>query len=192
MKAETSPTVVIVPGLRDHVPEHWQTILAAQLPGAVSVAPLGRDDLRCAARAASIEQATAAIPREIILVAHSGGVISVAHWAKSTRRRIRGALLVVPPDFDQPLPLGYPTTRELEQGGWLPVPRERFLFSSIVAASRNDPLCKYERAVELAQGWGSRVVDLGDVGHLNPASGFGPWPRAVELIDQLTTMTLRV
>jgi predicted alpha/beta hydrolase family esterase len=27
-------TVLIVPGLRDHVPEHWQTLLASQLPRA--------------------------------------------------------------------------------------------------------------------------------------------------------------
>ena len=37
----------------------------------------------------------------------------------------------------------------------------------------------------LAAAWGSRVHDLGAVGHLNPASGFGEWPGAVALIDQL-------
>jgi predicted alpha/beta hydrolase family esterase len=25
-------TVLIVPGLRDHVPQHWQTLLASRLP----------------------------------------------------------------------------------------------------------------------------------------------------------------
>jgi predicted alpha/beta hydrolase family esterase len=54
-----------------------------------------------------------------------------------------------------------------------------------VAASRNDPLAAYERVIELADAWGSRVVDLGEVGHLNPASGFGDWPRALSLIDEL-------
>ncbi|MFX5801282.1 alpha/beta hydrolase, partial [Acinetobacter baumannii] len=33
--------------------------------------------------------------------------------------------------------------------------------------------------------WGSRLVDLGDVGHLNPAAGFGPWLQAQALIDAL-------
>ena len=33
-------TVVIVPGLRDHVAEHWQTLLARQLPRVRTVAPL--------------------------------------------------------------------------------------------------------------------------------------------------------
>jgi predicted alpha/beta hydrolase family esterase len=59
-------------------------------------------------------------------------------------------------------------------------------FPSIVAASRNDPLARYERVESLAQGWRSRLVDLGSVGHLNPASGFGEWPRAHELIGELS------
>jgi uncharacterized protein len=39
--------------------------------------------------------------------------------------------------------------------------------------------------VELARCWGSRLVELGEVGHLNPASGYGEWPRAEELIREL-------
>jgi predicted alpha/beta hydrolase family esterase len=54
-----------------------------------------------------------------------------------------------------------------------------------VAASRNDPLADYRRVVALAALWQSWLVDLGPVGHLNPASGFGPWPRALSLIDEL-------
>ena len=181
----SAATILIVPGLRDHVPEHWQTLLATTLQNIHSVAPLGREDLQCATRLAAIEQATATIAGEIILVAHSGGVISVAHWAASTQRPIRGALLAVPPDFERPMPSGYPTIAELELGRWLPVPRGSLPFPSIVAASRNDPLCGYERAINLARGWRSRVVDLGKVGHLNPASGFEPWPRAAELIAEL-------
>lgn len=31
MSRTTEPVVVIVPGLRDHVEEHWQTLLATRL-----------------------------------------------------------------------------------------------------------------------------------------------------------------
>jgi predicted alpha/beta hydrolase family esterase len=54
-----------------------------------------------------------------------------------------------------------------------------------VAASTNDPLAEFERVVELARAWGSRLVGLGEVGHLNPAAGFGPWPRAMDLLHEL-------
>jgi uncharacterized protein len=181
-----APTIVIVPGLRDHVPEHWQTLLAAGLPNAHVVPPQGREDLRCARRLQAIAQTIATIAGEIILVAHSGGVVSLAHWARTARRPIRGALLAAPPDFDTPMPRGYPTIAQLERGGWLPVPRGRLPFPSIAALSRNDPLCPFDRAAQLAQGWGSRIVDLGNVGHLNPASGFGPWPKAQDLIAELS------
>ncbi len=43
-------TILFVPGLRDHVADHWQTLLAAELPGSRTVAPLEHDKLSCAAR----------------------------------------------------------------------------------------------------------------------------------------------
>lgn len=179
-------TILIVPGLRDAVAEHWQTLLERRLPDVCSVPPMGRSDLSCAARVEAIEHAVQAIEGPIVIVAHSGGCIMVAHWARLTHRAIQGALLATPPDFEQAMPAGYPTLGTLEAGGWLPVPRERLPFPSIVAASRNDPLGRFERVADLARAWGSRLVDLGQVGHLNPASGFGEWPRAVELIGELS------
>jgi len=178
-------TVLIVPGLRDHVPEHWQTLLASRLPRVRTVTPMGRDDLDCLARVEAIEEASARIDGPIVIVAHSGGVISVVHWARLTRRAVRGALLATPADFDQPLPVGYPSMGALEGGGWLPVPRNALPFRSIVAASRNDPLARYERVAAFARSWGSKLVDLGEVGHLNPASGFGDWRGADRLLAEL-------
>jgi predicted alpha/beta hydrolase family esterase len=182
-------TVLIVPGLRDHVAQHWQTLLEAQLRAAgrpvVAVPPMGREDLDCAARVAAIERSACGVDGPIVIVAHSGGCVMLAHWAQRTKRRVRGALLAVPPDFEQAMPEGYPTLDALRAGGWLPVPRRRLPFASIVAASRNDPLADYDRVADLARAWGSELVDLGEVGHLNPASGFGAWPRALAFIDEL-------
>jgi predicted alpha/beta hydrolase family esterase len=38
---------------------------------------------------------------------------------------------------------------------------------------------------QLAQCWGAELIDAGEVGHLNPAAGFGPWADALPLIDGL-------
>ncbi len=185
MKFDSDITFLLVPGLRDHVPDHWQTLLQAQLPNARSVPPLEHDKLSCAARVAALDAALADIDGPVVLVAHSAGVMITVHWAAQNRRPIRAALLATPPDFDQPLPPGYPDCATLEANGWLPAPRFALPFPSLVAASRNDPLAAYERIRGMAYAWGSRLVDLGEVGHLNPAAGYGPWPRAAELLAQL-------
>lgn len=184
----TDATVLIVPGLRDHVAGHWQTLLGARLPRARTVPPMGRRDLDCGMRLAAIEREAGAIRGPVVLVAHSGGAVMVAHWARRTRRRIEGALLATPPDFERPMPAGYPEMDALAAHGWLPVPRDPLPFPSIVAASRNDPLGRFDRVAALARAWGSRLVDLGDVGHLNPASGYGDWRGADALIAELVTV----
>jgi predicted alpha/beta hydrolase family esterase len=185
----STPTVLIVPGLRDHVADHWQTLLQAELERrGTPVACVPRrqyDKLSCDLWVEAIDRAVAAIVGPVVLVAHSGGVMMVAHWSARHRRPIHGALLATPADLERPLPPGYPTMDELERNGWLPVPRHRLPFRSIVAASGNDPLADRARVAELAAAWGSELVDLGDVGHLNPAAGFGPWPPALELVDAL-------
>ncbi len=180
--SDPAATVLFVPGLRDEVADHWQTLLAARLPRSRTVPPLGRANLDCAARVEALEREATAIEGPLVLVAHSGGCITVAHWAARTRRAVRGAFLATPPDFDQPLPEGYPTPAALAAAGWLPVPRARLPFPSRVGASRNDPLARFERVAQLAQAWGSELADLGPVGHLNPASGHGDWPQALTWI----------
>lgn len=182
MMAGREATVLIVPGLRDAAPQHWQTLLASRLRRVRTVAPMGRSDLSCQRRVEAIE---ARIDGAIILVAHSGGVVATLHWARLTQRGLGGALLATPADFDRPMPERYPSMEALDAGGWLPVPRHALPFRSIVAASRNDPLARYERAAGFARCWGSRLVDLDEVGHLNPASGYGDWPAAGDLIAEL-------
>ncbi|PIT77105.1 alpha/beta hydrolase [Limnohabitans sp. G3-2] len=182
-------TVLFVPGLRDPVAQHWQTLLAAEWPDAHTVPPMGREDLDCARRVNAIEAAVSAIQGPVILVAHSGGCIMVSHWAQSTAQasRIQGALMATPPDFEAPMPEGYPTVEALRMGGWLPVPRHPLPFKSLVALSENDPLGGWHAVQKLAHDWQAETVNLGRVGHLNPASGYGPWPQAKDLLTRFSS-----
>ncbi|WP_433566580.1 RBBP9/YdeN family alpha/beta hydrolase [Nocardia sp. CA-151230] len=176
------PTVVFVPGLRDHVADHWQTRLAAQIPGSRTVPPLGRGDLDCAARIEALDRVVAEVDGPVALVAHSAGVVITGHWAQRYRRRVHAALLATPPDLESPLPDGHPGTEQLRANGWIPIPRNRLDFPSIVAASTDDPLARYERVAQFADDWGSHLVNLGPVGHLNPAAGYGEWPAGADLV----------
>src|SRR5579871_3997456 len=108
MHAVTHPTILLVPGLRDHVAEHWQTLLEATLPNTRSVPPLEHDKLSRAARVAALDEALAGIDGPVILVAHSAGVMITVHWAQTHQRPIHGALLATPADLETPLPAGYP------------------------------------------------------------------------------------
>jgi len=180
-----SPTILFVPGLRDHVPDHWQTLLQDQLAEAACVPRLGKENLSCDAWVNALDASIAAIRGPVVLVAHSAGVIMVAHWAMRHTGPVQAALLAAPPDFESPLPEGYPSMATLAKNGWIPTPRERLPFDSIVAASTNDPLGSLDRVARLASSWGSHLVNAGAVGHLNPASGHGEWPFALDLLAQL-------
>jgi predicted alpha/beta hydrolase family esterase len=187
--ASAIATVLIVPGLRDAVPGHWQTLLHAKLESTGrpvrTVLPMGRDNIDLKARIDALEQEAQAIDGPLVIVAHSAGCITVAHWARTTRRQVLGALLATPPDLDRPMPDGYPSFHAMRAEGWSPMPGERLPFPSILAASTTDPLASCPRLIAMAACWGCRLIDLGDVGHLNPASGHGPWPRAEALIAEL-------
>lgn len=178
-------TVLFVPGLRDHVEDHWQTHAARAIPGSVTVEPLTRDRLSRAARVAALDAALNSIEGDVVMAAHSAGCLMVAHWSEKPTRAVRGAVLATPADVENPLPAGYPTSEELEAGGWCPIPRPILPFPTIVVASRNDPLASFGRVEGLAQDWGAMFHDGGAVGHLNPPAGFGPWPEGLELIAKL-------
>ena len=159
MMLRESHTTVIVPGLRKHVDDHWQTRLAAKLSGAVVVPSFDRDKRDLAGRVADLHQVILDAGAPVTIVAHSAGVLTTVHWARKHDLPVRGALLATPPDLARPLPAEYPSLRELKESGWLPIPRTRLWFPSI-----------------------------GPVGHLNPASGYGEWPGAEALLDVLGGM----
>jgi predicted alpha/beta hydrolase family esterase len=178
-------TTLFVPGLRGHVAEHWQTLMAAQIPGSVTVEPLAENGLSRAARVARLDETLRAIDGEVVIVAHSAGVLMTAFWDRAPTRQIRSALLVAPADVECPLPEGYPSFDDLAANGWLPIPRDRLSFPATVVASRNDPLAGFEKVASLAEAWGANLHDAGEVGHLNPAGGYGPWPEGLVLWNQV-------
>lgn len=189
MSALDGVTFLFVPGLRDHVAEHWQTLLADEIPGSVTVEPLTEDRLSRAARVSALDEALNRIEGDVVIAAHSAGALMVANWALAPTRPIRGALLVTPADVENPLPPGYPAFEDLKANGWLPIPREPLPFPAIVVASQNDPLAQFEKTAGLAHAWSAELYDAGEVGHLNPAAGFGRWDDALPLLGRLADIS---
>jgi hypothetical protein len=58
------------------------------------------------------------------------------------------------------------------------LPRERLRIPSALVASVSDPWMSAASARGWAARWGCHWVNLGDAGHINAESGFGPLPFA--------------
>jgi hypothetical protein len=164
--------ILIVPGFTGSGPDHWQTRWESKLSTARRVEQEDWHNPRLGDWTRTLSEAVGACRRPVVLVAHSLGAVTVAHAADSLAG-VRGALLVAPADVEQPgLPEGI-------DPAFAPIPTAPLPFPSLLVASRNDPYCSYARAEDLGYAWGSAVLDAGEAGHLNPESGFGPWPEGL-------------
>lgn len=180
---EIARPVLIVPGLFNSPADHWQSHWQDWLPTAERVEQSDWEQPRLGDWTAALAEAVRA-RSGALLVAHSLGCGLVAHLsAVSGGRGIGGALLVAPAD---PNPIG-PAGRLLQ--GFAPMPGRRLPFPTTVIASRTDPYVGFDRAEAFAAAWGARLVDLGDAGHINVASGHGPW---VEGLSHLADLDARV
>ncbi|QJX47440.1 alpha/beta hydrolase [Hymenobacter taeanensis] len=171
------PAILIVPGLGNSGPEHWQTHWEHHY-GYLRVQ---QHDWDCPIQAdwvQTLEDAIAAAGPDVVLVGHSLGCITIAHWAGTTQHRIKGALLVAPADVDR-------SDMPPEVVNFAPIPLARLPFPSIVVASTTDEYMTLERAQQLAQAWGSRFVNVGALGHINSESGLGLWPEGHALLQDL-------
>jgi hypothetical protein len=166
--------ILIVPGYTNSGPDHWQTRWERQLSTARRVEQASWDEPDPDSWAARIVEEVERATRPVVLVAHSLGVVAVALAApRLDGDRVRGAFLVGLPDLDDP---EFPIAIEKP---FAPIPRDPLPFPSVLVASRNDPYCAYDKAEDVAYAWGSAIVDAGESGHINTASGHGPWPEGL-------------
>lgn len=190
-----SVRVLIVPGLRDSGPTHWQTWLQGQYVDAVRVQQHDWQQPDLEAWSARIEATLSRHSRHTqwVAVAHSFGTLALAHHLATAHAgsahddatgvglrhgRIVAALMVAPAD---------PVKFQIEER----LPRHRLGLPLSVIGSENDPWMPLERARDWAHAWGAGFRNLGQVGHINTESGFGPWPLARQKVDELIRQQLR-
>lgn len=175
-----SATYLMVPGLTNSGPEHWQTFWeGGRYESFHRIRQDEWDHPVCADWIARIESEVRAFgPEDVILAAHSLGCTAVAQWARKYGTVIKGAMLVAPSDCEAP-------TYKFDTKGFTPIPLDPLPFRTLVVASANDEYVSLERARQFAEAWGSEFIDIGEAGHINAASGHGPWEEGLKLLSRL-------
>jgi uncharacterized protein len=169
--------VLIIPGLHGSGHAHWQTWLQAHWRSSVRVQQDDWSEADLPRWSRRIGEAVARDPdTPWIAVAHSFGCLALAHHlAQRTPRAdggIAGALFVAPAE---------PVRFGLDDA----LPQRRLGVPATLLASDTDPWMSAARAAAWAERWGARCINLGDVGHINVDSGFGPLPRALQVTQSL-------
>jgi len=164
--------VLTLPGWQDSGPLHWQSRWEA-LHGYTRVQqhdwlrPLRGDWI------ARLEEVVLALPAagpSLVLAAHSLGCHLVAAWAaiSPSTARVRGALLVAPPDLAH---AGFPA----ELHSWRRFEGAGLPFAAVCITSSNDPFDPAQAGARMAAAWGARHVAAGPLGHINGDSGLQAW-----------------
>jgi predicted alpha/beta hydrolase family esterase len=164
--------LLIVPGLHDSGEAHWQTDLQRHHRHARRVQQRDWSVPDLEGWSDRLLDTLASEPgSRWVAVAHSFGCLALARALLRSAPGIEAAVLVAPAD---PLKFGV--------AEWLPC--QPLPVPSTLVASRTDPWMPFGSAVNWASVWRSRLVDLGDAGHINVASGHGPWPLGGQIVER--------
>ncbi len=163
---------VLVPGLYDSGPEHWQSFWQKRHGFWHRVAQRNWNAADLDLWIGSIRRLLGPLPHPAILVGHSFGAIASCCLAADRTHPIAGLMLVAPAE---------PSRFEIEDR----VPQTALGVPAIVVASHNDPLMSFSRAVRWSAIWQAELVELGEAGHINAEAGFGPWPYGLQALRAL-------
>lgn len=167
-------TTLIAPGLHGSGRDHWQTWLERKVPGSVRVEQQDWTAPELARWTDSLLRHAARVQGRSVVVAHSFGCLAAVQAAFEQQERFGALMLVAPAD-----PERFGLADALAEG-LLGVP-------AVLVASTNDRWMSIERARRWSDTWGCELVSLGSAGHINAESGFGPWPRGLEIYHALRT-----
>jgi len=174
-----------IPGLASSGPQHWQTIWEMQYPHLFSrVEQVNWDWPVKNEWVDKLQERISKLTEPTILIAHSLGCITVAHWAQEFKSEyVEGAMLVAPADADLSKRLNFVVD-------FAPIPLLKLPFKSVVIASTNDRYASISRSQYFAQKWGSEFVNLGRKGHINAISGLEDWQEGKQILEEFSSFKL--
>lgn len=169
-------TYLTIPGYESSGPEHWQSYWERR-HGYVRVQQSDWLKPRRHSWIPCLEQAIYRAKDPVVLIAHGLGATLVAAWAEQGfSSKISAAFLAAPTDTEE-----YQSIGPVQDFG--PMPVHTLPFPALLVVSTNDPFMRLERSMYFSEAWGCELVSLDDVGHLNPASGHGPWPGGYSMME---------
>jgi len=174
--------VLILPGISNSGPQHWQSLWEKNNPAFLRVEQDDWITPNCSDWINRLEAAVTESGPNTVLVVHSLACLLVAHWAATTKQTIKGALLAAPPD---PANVNFPAG----VSGFAPIPQHPLPFKSILIASCDDHYATLNFSRELAGVFGSEFVNAGDLGHINSDSNIGDWQEGFEILKNLLSQT---
>lgn len=170
---------LLVPGLGNSGPEHWQTYFENSGDHFYRIEQLEWDAPTCDEWITTIDKKVLEFDLStVVLIGHSLGCSTIAHWATKHKRQIKGAMLVAPSDLEAPQ-YTFPAK------GFAPIPLEKINFKTIVVASSDDIWVSLGRAKFFADNWGSEFINIGNAGHINAISGHTKWEEGMEILKTL-------
>jgi predicted alpha/beta hydrolase family esterase len=184
----TEPRILILPGLHDSGPSHWQSRWQAELPHCRRVEQRDWHRPRLSDWLETLGTAVEVTAEPLVLVAHSLGCALAVHFALAAQRRYRlpaAAFLVAPADVDKL------ARQSACIEGFAPMPLSALPFPTLVVSSSNDPYVSPACARSFAWAWGAAFVDIGPCGHINAESGHGHWREGRELLREFMASAMQ-
>lgn len=169
---------LIIPGLGDSGPEHWQTYFEKSGDNFHRINQKEWDSPTCHDWISTLDAALSKYElQDVVMIGHSLGCATIVHWAAHYGKAIKGALLVAPSDPEA-------SAYTFPAKGFDPVPIKKVGFPTHVVTSENDQWVTFERAKYFADCWGSSFTNLGAAGHINVSSGYGEWAAGLEMLKE--------
>lgn len=167
--------IVILPGIGGSGELHWQTLWESADPRCRRFQPTDWEKPVLTDWIDALDRAIGAASRPPLLVAHSLACLLVAHWQQTSPAQIAGAFLVAVPN---PQSQAFPVAA----ASFADPPAGKLRFPSLIIASANDPYGTVDYARGRASQWGSGIVEVEELGHINEASRLGDWPMGKALL----------
>ena len=168
---------VIVPGVGGSNQNHWQSWLENQLSHSTRVQQTNWDKPILKQWVKELIKVLEATDDQIQIVAHSFGCLTslaALNEAPELAQKIKKLILVAPANPKRFGANGFAADSIGDYQAYFY--GLKVLVPTTMLISEDDPWFAFDEVNALAAAWKIKPINLGKVGHINVASGFGPFP----------------